>query len=65
MLLYGQEGFRMSVTKINSPLLTWFLVDENDGLTGRNGTVVGSFTSALWFWVANQTNMQIIYDNNN
>jgi len=35
--------------------LTWFLVEENDGFTGRNGTVVVSLTRALWFWVASQT----------
>lgn len=34
---------------------TWFLVEENEGLTGRNGTVVVSRTRALWFCVASQT----------
>ena len=35
---------------------TWFLVEENDGLTGRKGTVVVSLKRALWFCVASQTN---------
>ena len=37
-------------------LPTWFLVEENDGLTGRKGTVVVSLKRALWFCVASQTN---------